>query len=69
MAKVAKNQNKKQSKEKIDGKSQFVEEIISKFTVKYLPKIDGEPTYESINQWMQLLYANATTLPTTLGGR
>ena len=50
------------------GKSQSVEEIISKFTVKHLPKIDGEPTYESINQWMQLLYANAATLPTTLGG-
>ena len=49
-------------------KSQLVEEIISKFTVKNLPKIDCEPTYESINQWMQLLYANAATLSTTLGG-
>ena len=55
-------------KKKIVGKLQTIEEIISKFTVKHLPKIDGEPTYESINQWMQLLYANTATLPTTLGG-
>ena len=50
------------------GKSQTVEEIISKFTVKQLPKIDGEPMYESINRWMQSLYANAATLHTTSGG-
>ena len=50
------------------GKFQLVEEIISKFMVKHLPKNDGEPAYEIINQWMQSLYANAATLHTTSGG-
>ena len=50
------------------GKLQTVEEIISKFTVKHPPNHDGEPTYKIINKWMQLVYANAATLPTTLGG-
>ena len=51
------------------GKLQTTEEIILKFLVKHLQKHDGEPTYEIIIQWMQLLYANAATLPTTLEGR
>ena len=50
------------------GKSQTVEENNSKFTAKHLPKHDGEPMCEIINKLMQLLYANAATLPTTLGG-
>ena len=49
-------------------KSQSVDEIVAKFPVKVLPRIDGEPAYESINAMMQLLYANAATLSTTNGG-
>ena len=33
-----------------------------------MPKIDGDPDYRDINTMMQLLYGNATSLPTTLGG-
>ena len=33
-----------------------------------MPKIDGEPDYSSINTMMQLLYGNAASIPTTLGG-
>ena len=49
-------------------KAQSVDDIISKFPIKTLPKIDGEPTYESINAIMQMLYANAATSSTTMGG-
>ena len=49
-------------------KAQSVDDIVSKFPIKTLPKIDGEPTYESINAIMQMLYANAATSPTTMGG-
>ena len=50
------------------GKSQSVDDIVSKFPIKTLPRIDGEPTYESINNIMKILYANEATLPTTMGG-
>ena len=50
------------------GKSQLVDDIVSKLPIKTLSRIDGEPTYESINNIMQILYANAATLPTTTGG-
>ena len=33
-----------------------------------MPKINGEPNYSNINTRMQLLYGNAASLPTTLGG-
>ena len=36
--------------------------------MKTMPKIDGEPDYGNINMMMQLLYGNAASLPTTLGG-
>ena len=49
-------------------KAQSVDGIVSKFPMKKLPHIDGEPTYESINEIMQMLYANAATLTTTSGG-
>ena len=48
-------------------KSQSVDNIVSKFLIKKLPQIDGEPTYESINEMMQILYANVATLSTTTG--
>ena len=47
--------------------TQSVDNIVSKFPIKSLPRI-GEPTFESINKMIQILYANAATLPTTMGG-
>jgi hypothetical protein len=45
-----------------------VDDIITKFPTKRLPIIDGEPDYASISIMVQLLYSNAATLATTLGG-
>jgi hypothetical protein len=45
-----------------------VDDIIVKFPTKRLPIIDGEPDYASISKMVQLLYSNAATLATTLGG-
>ena len=46
------------------------EDIREKFPIKTIPKIIGEPTYKAINKLMEGLYANASTIPTTLrGGR
>jgi hypothetical protein len=45
-----------------------VDDIIAKFPNKRLPIIDGEPDYASISTMVQLLYGNAATLKTTLGG-
>jgi hypothetical protein len=45
-----------------------VDAIVAKFPNKTLPKIEGEPNYESINEMVQQLYGNAATLATTLGG-
>ena len=36
-----------------------INEIAAKFTVENIPKIEGDPNYESINEMMQLLYANS----------
>jgi hypothetical protein len=45
-----------------------IDDIIAKFPTKRLPIIDGEPDYSSSNMMVQLLYSNAATLTTTLGG-
>jgi hypothetical protein len=45
-----------------------IDDIITKFPHKRLPIIDGEPDYTSINTMVQLLYSNAATLTTALGG-
>ena len=45
-----------------------VDDVVAKFPMKMMPKIDGEPDYGNINTMMQLLYVNAASLPTTLGG-
>ena len=45
-----------------------VDEILAKFLAKTLPSIQGEPTYESINDMMQSLYGNIATIKTPLGG-
>ena len=45
-----------------------VDDIVAKFPMKTMPKIDGEPDYININTMMQLLYGNAASIPMTLGG-
>ena len=45
-----------------------VDDIVGKFPHKNLPAIQGEPTYATINDVMQIMYANAAAVPTTLGG-
>ena len=45
-----------------------VDKIITQFPNKTLPKIHGEPSYETINDVVQHMYANAATIATPLGG-
>ena len=45
-----------------------VDEIVAHFPNKKLPQIHGEPTYETINDMVQHMYANAATIATPLGG-
>jgi uncharacterized protein (DUF433 family) len=45
-----------------------VDDIVAKFPTKTIPTISGEPDYASINNMVQLMYGNAASLPTTLGG-
>ena len=45
-----------------------VENIMAKFPIKNDLEIIGEPTYKAINKLREVLYANASTIPTMLGG-
>ena len=45
-------------------KPKTIYEITSKFAIKTILLIKLEPDYESINEMMQLIYANVATLPT-----
>ena len=45
-----------------------VDDVVAKFLMKKMPKIDREPDYGNKHTTMQLLYGNAASLPTTLGG-
>jgi hypothetical protein len=45
-----------------------VDDIVAKFPAKTIPHIQGEPDYASINDMVQILYSNAASLATTLGG-
>ena len=45
-----------------------INEVVAKFFIKILPKISGDPDYESLNEIIQALYFNTATLPTTLSG-
>ena len=45
-----------------------IDNIVAKFPTKILPPIPGETDYDCISQLNQLMYSNAATLPTTLGG-
>ena len=49
-------------------KPQSVDDIISKFRIKKLTKIQGEPAYKSISKISQELYTNAATLASPNGG-
>ena len=52
----------------MEPKTRTIDKNSFKFTIKTLPKIDGEPNYEAINEMMQPLFPNAATLPTMQGG-
>jgi hypothetical protein len=45
-----------------------VDDIVAKFPTKTIPTISGEPDYASISNMVQLMYGNAASLPTSLGG-
>ena len=45
-----------------------VDDIVTKLLTKILPPIPGKPDYDCISQHNQLMYGNAGTLPTKLGG-
>ena len=45
-----------------------VDDIVAKFPTKILPLIPGKPEYDCISHLNQLMYGNAATLPTSLGG-
>lgn len=45
-----------------------VDAIVAKFPNKTIPTITDEPDYASINIMVEILYGNAASLPTTLGG-
>jgi hypothetical protein len=44
------------------------EDIVAKFPIKTIPTINGEQDYETINNMVQTLYGNATSLATTTSG-
>ena len=46
-----------------------MDEIVAKFVIKNLSTTSGDPEYESFNEMIQSLYANAATLATTMDGR
>ena len=43
--------------------------IVSKFFIKTLPTISVDTYYDYLNEIIQTIYANASTLPTTMDGR
>jgi hypothetical protein len=45
-----------------------VDDIVAKFPTKNIPIVTGEPDYATISNMVQLMYGNAASLSTTLGG-
>ena len=45
-----------------------IEEITAKFPIKSISSIVVDPTYETIHQLVNDLYANAAAIPSLLGG-
>ena len=46
----------------------MINEVVAKLVIKILLTISGKPDYESLNDIIQALYTNITTLMTTLTG-
>ena len=46
----------------------LVEDLKAKLSIKNIPNIIGEPTNKAINEMSEAMYANADTIPETLGG-
>ena len=49
--------------------SKTMDELVAKFVIKNLSTTSGDQEYESFNEMIQSLYANAATLATTMDGR
>ena len=49
-------------------KPKIINKVNSKFVIATFHAISGEPDYEALNEMVQKLYDNATTLPTILTG-
>ena len=47
----------------------MINEVIAKFVIKFLHISSGETGYESLNEMIQALYANAVAIPSTLSGK
>jgi hypothetical protein len=45
-----------------------IDNMVAKFPTKTIRTIPGKPDYASISNTVQLMYGNAVSLPTTLGG-
>ena len=50
------------------SKPKRIKKVVSKFVMKTIPIIIGDPDHESLNYKIQALYANVATLPTNLTG-
>ena len=47
----------------------MINKVAAISVIKNLPTITGYTDYDSLNEMIQILYANAATLPSTLSGR
>ena len=45
-----------------------VEDVRSKLSIKNIPNIIGDLNYKAINDLREVMYANASSIPTTHGG-
>ena len=50
------------------SKPKIIDKSIVNFVIKTLPKISGDPDYESLNYIIQELYVNAATLTKNIAG-
>ena len=46
----------------------IIDKVFTKFVIKTIPTISGDPYYESLNSMIQALYADASTFTTILAG-
>ena len=45
-----------------------IDSLIESFPYPTIPRIEGRPTHQSIKELKTLLYENASSIPSTLGG-